>query len=62
MNWYKIAQLEEQDSWFQGSKVVDENGEPLLVYHGTNAHFNQFDFRFKMVNYIGYSIYFTIKN
>ena len=20
--------------WFKGSKVVDENGEPLLVYHG----------------------------
>lgn len=25
------------------SKVVDENGEPLLVYHGTNSNFNTFD-------------------
>ncbi|MDM7988097.1 MAG: hypothetical protein QUS13_12245, partial [Smithella sp.] len=25
------------------SKVVDENGEPLVVYHGTNADFNVFD-------------------
>ena len=25
------------------SKVVDENGEPLVVYHGTNANFNIFE-------------------
>lgn len=25
------------------SKVVDENGEPMVVYHGTKADFNQFD-------------------
>ena len=25
------------------SKVVDDNGEPLVVYHGTNAEFNTFD-------------------
>lgn len=25
------------------SKVVDENGEPMVVYHGTNADFNKFD-------------------
>lgn len=25
------------------SKVVDENGEPLVVYHGTEAEFNTFD-------------------
>lgn len=24
------------------SKVIDENGEPLLVYHGTNAQFDKF--------------------
>jgi hypothetical protein len=29
--------------WFGNSKVVDENGEPLVVYHGTNKEFNQFD-------------------
>ena len=23
--------------WFQGSKVVDNNGEPLIVYHGTRT-------------------------
>ena len=25
------------------SKAVDENGEPLIVYHGTEAEFNTFD-------------------
>jgi hypothetical protein len=24
--------------WFGASKVVDERGQPLRVYHGTNAH------------------------
>ena len=28
--------------WFEGSKVVDENGEPLVVYHGTNFEFDSF--------------------
>lgn len=31
------------DKWFEGSKVVDESGEPLVVYHGTNADFDYFD-------------------
>lgn len=37
-------------SWFgdfendpeNASKAVDENGEPMVVYHGTNAEFNEF--------------------
>ena len=29
-------------AWFEGSKVVDENGEPLVLYHGTSAKFNEF--------------------
>jgi hypothetical protein len=28
--------------WFGKSKVVDENGKPLVVYHGTPAKFNAF--------------------
>jgi hypothetical protein len=28
--------------WFRGSQVVDEIGEPLVVYHGTNVKFNVF--------------------
>ena len=30
-------------AWFKDSKVVDENGEPLVVYHGTNEQFNTFE-------------------
>ena len=29
--------------WFGESKVVDEKGEPMVVYHGTTAEFDQFD-------------------
>ncbi len=28
---------------FKGSKIVDENGAPLVVYHGTDAEFDAFD-------------------
>lgn len=28
--------------WFGKSKVVDSNGDPLVVYHGTDSDFNQF--------------------
>lgn len=30
------------DQWFGNSRVVDENGEPLVVYHGTNQTFSKF--------------------
>lgn len=29
--------------WFGDSKVVDRNGDPLVVYHGTNADIESFD-------------------
>ncbi len=29
--------------WFGDSKVVDEKGEPLVVYHGTSADFDSFE-------------------
>ena len=29
--------------WFGNSKIVDEKGEPLVVYHGTDAEFTEFD-------------------
>lgn len=29
--------------WFGDSKVVDEDGKPLVVYHGTDEKFNAFD-------------------
>jgi hypothetical protein len=30
------------DTWFEGSKVVDDNGEPLQVFHGTGYKFRSF--------------------
>ena len=45
-------------SWFgdwehdpeNASKVVDENGEPRVVYHGSGAKFNTFSHKFAMKN------------
>jgi hypothetical protein len=47
---YKLVRTPAFKQWFgdwenspeTSSKVVDENGEPLVVYHGTNAEFNKF--------------------
>lgn len=30
-------------AWFGDSKVVDDDGKPLVVYHGTDAEFDAFD-------------------
>jgi len=29
--------------WFEGSKVADDKGKPIVVYHGTDKHFEDFD-------------------
>lgn len=31
--------------WFKDSKVVDENGKPQVVYHGTAANFRKFNLK-----------------
>lgn len=41
----------------EASKVVDENGEPLVVYHGTDAEFTVFDNSKNDFSYKGF--YFT---
>jgi len=48
---YKLVRTPEFKAWFgdwendpeNASKVVDENGEPLVVYHGSANNFNVFD-------------------
>lgn len=49
--------------WFKGSKVVDKNGKPLVVYHGSkNAGFSVFDrskSRSGKLNTMGPLIYVT---
>ena len=37
------AQTPEFEAWFGESKVVDEGGAPLVVYHGTDADIGAFD-------------------
>lgn len=47
---YRLVRTPEFKEWFgdwendpqNASKVVDENGEPLVVYHGTSSKFNKF--------------------
>ena len=39
----RIENMDALKKWFKGSKVVDENGEPLVVYHGTRRKFSEFD-------------------
>lgn len=34
---------QEFKDWFGDSKVVDANGKPLVVYHGTGSDFTEFD-------------------
>lgn len=38
-----ITNSPEFKKWFAGSKVVDKNGKPLVVYHGTNEPFTEMD-------------------
>ncbi len=46
--------------WFGKSKVVDANGEPLVVYHGTTHDFNEFKLdRSNIENHFGRGFYFS---
>jgi GNAT superfamily N-acetyltransferase len=48
--------------WFGDSKVVDADGKPLVVYHGTNKTFDKFDlkkFGQKDSGWYGKGIYLT---
>lgn len=49
--------------WFGDSKVVDENGEPLVVYHRTNNEFEVFNNeRISASNLFGKGFYFSEKD
>lgn len=45
--------------WFGDSKVVDEKGEPLVVYHGTRASFDKFELSKAFQDEYGQGFYFT---
>lgn len=40
-----ITKTEAFKRWFGNSKVVDENGEPMVMYHGTDKNFSKFKTR-----------------
>jgi len=48
-------------NWFGDSKVVDEEGNPLVMYHGTNSPISEFLFEFtnKGNDQLGSGFYFT---
>ncbi|MFV0511828.1 MAG: LPD38 domain-containing protein [Shewanella algae] len=39
------------ESWFGDSKVVTDDGKPLVVYHGTDENFDKFDVSFGGKNF-----------
>lgn len=45
--------------WFGDSKVVDENGKPLVVYHSTDADFDTFDKSKQKRGFYGQGFYFS---
>lgn len=67
---YEYVRTDEFKKWFgdwendseNASKVVDENGEPLVVYHGTPNNFDKFKIADRIISGYGikeYGIYFT---
>jgi hypothetical protein len=40
---YNVANTEAFRNWFGKSKAVDENGQPLRLYHGTKRLFSEFN-------------------
>lgn len=45
--------------WFGNSKVIDESGKPLIVYHGSNADFTVFDKAKIAIDNLGTGFYFS---
>lgn len=64
---WRIVRTEAFKKWFGESMVVDENGEPLVLYHGSSKKFDKFDIskvgassgENKDSGYFGTGFYFT---
>jgi hypothetical protein len=64
---YELVRTPAFKKWFgnwekdpaNASKVVDENGEPLVVYHGTNADFDDFSKEVERKGYSSDGFFFT---
>lgn len=55
----KETQSENFKRWFGDSKVVNEDGSPKVMYHGTNASFSTFDKAKAKPGAYGRGFYFT---
>lgn len=62
-NYKRIAKSKEALTnfwrWFGDSKVVDEQGRPLVVYHGTMSEFDTFDINKAKEGVFGKGFYFA---
>ena len=66
-NLYEYVRTNDFKKWFgdweskptSSSKIVDENGEPMIVYHGTKVKFNNFDTDKQKIGWLGKGFYFT---
>lgn len=64
---YYMVRTTEFKDWFgdwenntnDSSKVIDENGEPLICYHGTKINFDVFDTDRQKNGWLGKGFYFT---
>ena len=55
-----ISEQENLRAWFAGSKVIDANGNPKKMYHGSNAAFTAFDLKHSYEGALfGPGFYFT---
>ena len=69
LQWLQVRTKSFKD-WFgdwennsaEASKVVDENGEPLVVYHGTDDNWNMFDPELNIRQKYGKGLYTTTKS
>lgn len=56
----KPTEIPEFKKWFKGSKVVDEKGNPKVIYHGTTHVIEAFDrSKGNVDNHLGAGFYFT---
>ncbi len=56
-----IEELKAFWNWFKDSKVVGQDGKPLVVYHGTTADFDAFRAEGGLSGILGEGAYFTSK-
>jgi hypothetical protein len=64
---YQMVRTSAFKEWFgdwehnpkQSSKILDNNGEPLVVYHGTGTEFSEFKTSNTIIGQLGIGAYFT---